>query len=215
MLPSLTALGRRGRYHNLLGREEVENDLYLILGDNSRAVEVLRRRCVGMSFLFPSERQIAFGQLIGNFKQTSFIMHVVKDAKTLKLWLRTYPKDQQSAARMWRTALRVSRLEELLAEPLPFKLAAWWRKFSKTNYESGQFWSALVNISFAKITAKGEGWDCREMCRWLFPSFFVHLFDKSAIFSYDSGSTTGMEEKGEAGRGQRRQLAKALRPSSL
>ena len=62
MLPSLTALGRRGRYHNLLGREEVENDLYLILGDNSRAVEVPRRRCVGMSFLFPFEREIAFVQ---------------------------------------------------------------------------------------------------------------------------------------------------------
>ena len=44
---------------------------------------------------------------------------------------------------------------------------------------------------------------------------FVHLFDNSAIFSYNSVSTTGMEEKGEAGRGQRRQLAKALRRSSL
>ena len=86
MLPSLTALGRRGRYHNLLEREEVENDLYLLLGDNSRAVEVLRRRCVGMSFLFPFGRKIAFGQLVGNFKQTIFIIHVVnKDTKTLKL----------------------------------------------------------------------------------------------------------------------------------
>ena len=86
MLPSLTALGRRGRDYNLLEREEVENDLYLLLGDNSRAVEVLRRRCVGMSFLFPFERKIAFGQLVGNFKQTIFIIHVVnKDTKTLKL----------------------------------------------------------------------------------------------------------------------------------
>ena len=80
MLPSLTALGRRGRYHNLLEREKVENDLYLLLGDNSRAVEVLRRRCVGMSLLFPLvksfERKIAFGQLMGKFKQTSFIMHM-------------------------------------------------------------------------------------------------------------------------------------------
>ena len=74
MLPSLTALGMRGRYHNLLEGEVVENDLYLLLGDNSRAVEVLRRRCVGMSFLFPFERKIAFGQLVGNFKQTIFII---------------------------------------------------------------------------------------------------------------------------------------------
>ena len=44
---------------------------------------------------------------------------------------------------------------------------------------------------------------------------FVHLFEKSAIFFYNSGSTTGMEEKRGAGRGERRQLAKALRPSSL
>ena len=83
-MPSLTALGRRGRYHDLLEREEVENGLDLLLGDNSRAVEVLRRRCVGMIY-FPFERKIAFGQLAGNFKQTSFIMHVVKDTKTLKL----------------------------------------------------------------------------------------------------------------------------------
>ena len=52
----------------MLGREEVENDLDLLLGDNSRAVEVPRRRCVGMSFLFPFERKIAFGQNLGEFQ---------------------------------------------------------------------------------------------------------------------------------------------------
>ena len=60
--------GKEGKVLYLLEREEVENNLDLLLGDNSRAVEVLRRRCVGMSFLFPFERKIAFGQLMGEFQ---------------------------------------------------------------------------------------------------------------------------------------------------
>ena len=52
-------------------------------------------------------------------------------------------------------------------------------------------------------------------CAGNYFQLFVHLLDNSAIFSYNSGSTTGMEEKEGAGRGRRRQLAKALRRSSL